>query len=580
MFDLMSNKEVGFMKRILVLALSILLIVSLSACGASEKGAENDGASETSGKESTEKATKRGEPDKEEKGRIVRNIHVRRAIAMAIDKEALAKSMSNTAIPVNYLVPKNFAFTPEGTDFRERYPNGFLSYDPEEAKKEWKLAKEELGFDKLELEVLTFNGEDAGRMIDKLNEDLSKTLDGLSLKANQQTMEQKNEFSNAGKFYLSVEGWLPDYIDPLAFLELFSKESQHNAGSYLNEEYEVLLNHAKQSLEHRERFEKLQTAEKILLEDLALIPLYTDGEAYLIRPYLKNVTRDPHNTGFQYRYVSNDKLTDGKNIITVLGGADGMVLDVNKVMDQASINLINNLNEGLIRFDADGKIEPGIAESWRVSEDGMTYTFKLRRSRWSNGEELTAKDFVDSWQRLASPDTKSEYTTMLETAGIRNAIKVINGELQAQELGIKAIDKYTLEVALDRPVPYFLNLMGFTCFYPINRSFIEKQGDDYATSMDSILYNGPYKIISWDQGFGLDLARNESYWDFDKVANDGVQYRMAKDLDTALVMYDNHDIDICPLDGENAEQRKHSPDYETYDNFSVLYMIINSNFRK
>ncbi len=566
------------MKKILSFILSLSILLSFSACSFSKQEAEVQKDDTTKKEVTKDKKDDSGKNKKQvSSADLLKNLHARKAIAFAIDKKNLAESVGNSSEPINYLVPENFSFNNNSQDFRTKYPDGFLTYNPEKAKEEWKKAKEELGFEEAELEILTFNGEDAGEMINQIADDLSKNLDGLTIKANQQSLEQKSELNKLGKFHVDMQGWIPDYVDPMAYLDLFSKHSTNNAGKFNHPEFEKLLDEAKQTTDFDKRFELLQDAEKILIENVAIIPLYQDSDMYLIRPYIKHLMKNPFNTSFAYKFVETDKIVDSEKLVSVLGGADGSVLDVNNVIDQSSIQLLSNIKEGLVSFDKDGKISAGIAESWEVSEDKMQYTFYLRNSKWSNGDDLTAQDFVDSWQRLSSSEMKSEYATMLETAGIKNAMKVINGELKPEELGVKALDSYTLQVTLDRPVPYFLDLMGFTCFYPINKKFVEQVGEDYGTSIDTILYNGPYKITSWDIGYGLDLRKNESYWDFDNVMNDGVKYRMAKDLDTALAMYDNHDIDICPLNGESMEQRKNSPDFVSYKVFAVFYLVLNSD---
>ncbi len=566
------------MKKILSFMLSLTILLSFSGCSFSKQ------EEEVQKKDNTKKEVVKDKKDDSKKSKklvssadLLKNLHARTAIALAIDKKTLAETAGNASTPINYLVPENFSFDNNSQDFRNKYPDGFLAYNPQKAKEEWKKAKEELGFEEAELEILTFNGEDAGKMINLIADDLSKNLDGLTIKANQQSLEQKSEFSQLGKFHIDYQGWIPDYVDPMAYLDLFSKNSTNNNGKFNNKEFEKLMEEAKQSTDFNKRMDLLQEAEKVLVENVAIIPLYQDSDMYLIRPYIKNLIKNPFNTSFAYKYVETDKIVDSEKLVSILGGADGSVLDVNNVIDQSSIQLLSNIKEGLISFDKEGKASPGIAESWEISEDKMQYTFYLRNSKWSNGDELTAKDFVNSWQRLGSSELQSEYATMLETAGIKNAMKVINGELKPEELGVKALDDYTLQVTLDRPVPYFLDLMGFTCFYPINKKFVEQTGEDYGTSIDTVLYNGPYKITSWDIGYGLDLRKNESYWDFDNVMNDGVKYRMAKDLDTALAMYDNHDIDICPLDAESTEQRKNSPDFVSYKVFAVFYLVLNNN---
>ncbi len=572
------------MKKILSFILSLVIVFSFSACGVNknvtEDQKETDKKSEETKKDNKKEETSKTDNKKKEKkvvstSELLKNLHARKAIALAIDKDLLIDIIGDSAIPCNYIVPNDFSFSTQDEDFRTKYPDGFLKHDAKKAKEEWAIAKKELGFDKVEIEILTFNGEDAGKLIDSLANSLEQNLEGLKITANQQSFEQKSEQTTAGAFLIDLQGWSPDYIDPMAFLGLFSKESANNSGKYNNKEFEKLIEESKQTTDFDKRLAILQEAEKILLEDVALIPLYQDSEMYLVRPYIKNLVRNDFNTGFAFKYASTDKSYEGEKLVSTLGSADGAILDVNKVMDQSSINILTNINEGLLSFDKEGKLSPGIASSWEVSEDKKEYVFYLRNSKWSNGDPVTARDFVDSWQRLADKETKSEYTTMLETAGIKNAIKVINGEAKPEELGVEAIDDYTLKVTLDRPVPYFLDLMAFTCFFPVNKDFIDLCGEDYGTSIDTILYNGPYKITSWDLGYGLEFRKNESYWDLANIANDGVKFRMAKDLETALAMYDNHDIDICPLDGETAEQRKNSPDFRKYKVFAMFYLVIN-----
>ncbi len=577
------------MKKILSLVLSLAILFSFSACGFEKSVTDNQEASTNDGENDDkngqiEKDTKKDERKKKNKklstGDLLKNIHVRKAIALSIDKEAIGSIIGSTAKPSDYLVPKDFCFNDKGEDFRGKYPDGFLKHNLEEGKKEWELAKKELNFETMDLEIMTFNGEDSGEIIQQIASDLEKNLDGISVRTNQQSLDAKSELTKEGQFYVDLQGWIPDYNDPLAFLDLFSENSAKNDGKYHNEEFQELIDEAKISTEFDKRFENLQKAEKIILEDVALIPLYQDSEVYLIRPYIRNLSRTELNTGFYFKYASNEKSLEGEKLISTLGGGDGAILDVNKATDQGTINLLLNINEGLLSFDEEGKVKGGLAESWDVSENKTEYIFHLRQSIWSNGEPVRAQDFVDSWQRLANSETKSEYTTMLETAGIKNAIEVIDGKLEADSLGVEAIDDYTLKVTLDRPVPYFIDLMAFTCFYPINKNFVNEQGEDYGTSIDSVLYNGPYKIRSWDLGYGLELVKNDSYWDLEHVMNDGVKYRMAKDLETGLAMYDNHDIDLCPLDNESAMQRKNSPDFVAYNVSSMFYLVINMDFKE
>lgn len=159
-------------------------------------------------------------------------------------------------------------------------------------------------------------------------------------------------------------------------------------------------------------------------------------------------------------------------------------LDPQQATDGTSFEVIACYTDGLMQMDADGQAVPAIAESYDLSEDGTVYTFHLREDAvWSNGEPVTANDFVFGWQRAVDPAIASEYAYMLSDIGqVKNAAEIIAGEMDKSELGVKAVDDHTLEVTLNVPVSYFLSLMYFPTYYPVNQAFYESVGDTFATA--------------------------------------------------------------------------------------------------
>ena len=190
-------------------------------------------------------------------------------------------------------------------------------------------------------------------------------------------------------------------------------------------------------------------------------------------------------------------------------------LDPQVATDGTSFEVIANYTDGLTQMDADGAAVPAIAESWDVSEDGTIYTFHLREdANWSNGEPVTANDFVFAWQRAADPALASEYSYMLSDIGqIKNAAAIIAGEMDKSELGVKAIDDKTLEVTLEVPVSYFLSLMYFPTFYPVNQAFFEGLADGtFGTSPETVLSNGAFVLTSYEPAaLSFSLTKNANY---------------------------------------------------------------------
>ena len=155
-------------------------------------------------------------------------------------------------------------------------------------------------------------------------------------------------------------------------------------------------------------------------------------------------------------------------------------LDPQQATDGTSFEVIADYTDGLMQMDADGQAVPAIAESYDLSDDGLTYTFHIRSdAKWSNGTPVTAADFVFAWQRAVDPAVASEYAYMLSDIGqIKNAAEIIAGDMDKSELGVTAVDDTTLQVELNVPVSYFLSLMYFPTFYPVNEEFFNSREFD------------------------------------------------------------------------------------------------------
>ena len=231
--------------------------------------------------------------------------------------------------------------------------------------------------------------------------------------------------------------------------------------------------------------------------------------------------------------------------------------DLSLATDTISFSALNNVYEGLYRLDADSKPEPaGAAELAEVSEDGLTYKLKLREdAKWSNGEPVTAADYVFGWQRTVSAETGSEYAYLF--APVTNAEAITAGEKDASELGIKAVSDYELEITLTTPTPYFQYLLAFPSFFPQSQAVVEDNGDQYASTSDNAVYNGPFVLAGFD-GPGTDTEwsyeKNDQYWDKETVKLDTINVSVVKESSTSLNLFQDGQADDIILTGELAQQ--------------------------
>ncbi len=237
-------------------------------------------------------------------------------------------------------------------------------------------------------------------------------------------------------------------------------------------------------------------------------------------------------------------------------------LDPQEATDGTSFEVIADFTDGLMQMDADGQAVNAIAESYENSDDGLTWTFKLREdATWSNGTPVTANDFVFGWQRAVDPAVASEYSYMLSDIGqVKNAAAIISGDMDKSELGVTAEDDHTLKVELEAPVSYFLSLMYFPTFYPVNEEFFNGCGDSYATSPDTLLSNGAFVVDDYEPAAtAFHLTKNDSYYDAATVSLGGLNYQVIQDSQQALMSYQSGDLDMTLVNGEQVDQVKDDP---------------------
>lgn len=252
--------------------------------------------------------------------------------------------------------------------------------------------------------------------------------------------------------------------------------------------------------------------------------------------------------------TDNDSEATGSELaenqeITVLESAEIPAMDSVLAEDTVGFTMINNVNEGLFRLDQEQNAVPALSDGEpTVSEDGTVYTFKLRESKWSNGDAVTAHDFVYAWQRAISQETASFYGPYIMAGVIKNADKVNAGELDIKELGVKALSDNELEVTLEKPVPYFTALMAFPTFYPQNQKFVEEKGADYGKNAENLIFNGPFKMTKWDGVAATEwtLEKNETYWDAENVSLTKINYNVSKDPQAAANAFEAEEADVTP----------------------------------
>lgn len=238
-------------------------------------------------------------------------------------------------------------------------------------------------------------------------------------------------------------------------------------------------------------------------------------------------------------------------------------------------NLILNAFEGLVRVNEKAEIKEGVAKTWTHSDDGLTYTFKLREdAKWSDGKAVTANDFKYAWLRALDKKTAAEYAYQLFY--IKNAEKYNKGEVTADQVGINVVNDYELVVTLENPTTYFLQLLAFATYQPVRQDVIEAHGDKWARSPETYISNGAFKMVEWKDKDRIVYEKNEHYWNADAVKLNKLDVRLVQDITTAYAEFKagNFDMtnDVPPTEIQAALDAKHA---EIFEEFSTYFLAFN-----
>ncbi|MEB7461921.1 peptide ABC transporter substrate-binding protein [Staphylococcus succinus] len=250
-------------------------------------------------------------------------------------------------------------------------------------------------------------------------------------------------------------------------------------------------------------------------------------------------------------------------------------LDTALVTDTVSFDVFNQIYEGLYTLDKNDKAQPGVAKDMpKKSNGGKTLTIKLRKdAKWSNGDPVTAQNFEYAWKRVVNPKTASEYAYIMYD--LKNAEAINTGKKDIDELGVKAVNDHTLKVELNKPIPYISELLAFATFMPQNEKVVNKYGEQYGTTAEKSIYNGPFKVEDWKVEDKIQLVKNKDYWDKKKVHLDRVNYKVLKDQQAGASLYDTGSVDDTLITADQVDKYEGNPGLKKRLLASTFYIKLN-----
>ncbi len=348
--------------------------------------------------------------------------------------------------------------------------------------------------------------------------------------------------------------------------------------------YDQLISDIRVTADTAQRAELMHQAEDMLMDTWCILPIYYMNNTYLVKDYLTGVNITPAGTKYFYRAA----LSNGKDAMNVFMADEPSSLDPALASTVADMSLAVNSFEGLMSYDAEGKLQCAQAESYEVSEDGLSYTFTLRDGlKWSNGEALTANDFAYAWKRAADVTNASDYAYLFDvfadgqTDADGNLIGLGENSIEVSE------DGRTITAHLKAVCPYFLDLCAFPTFFPVYQASAEATATEglptgtWANDAgDAYVCNGAYSLSAWNHDSDMTYVKNENYRAADEVQVNTVNFMLTSDNAVAFAAYQAGDLDFVseiPADEMDALLASNSTELQRTPSLGTYFVACNYN---
>lgn len=404
---------------------------------------------------------------------------------------------------------------------------------------------------------LIYNTSSGHQLIAETVQAMWKDALGLDVTLENSEWAVFQETRNNGDYQIARHGWLGDYTDPMTFLDMWTSYSGQNDADWKNPEFDALIDTAKSSNDPVVRMQAMHDAEKILMTELPVLPVYYYTNVWLNNGKVKDFVHDALLGHMMFTWATKE----GDDPILYHLGATPATLDpqLNNATDGADV--IQHLFVGLTMKDKNNAVVPAVAKNWDVSDDGLVWTFHLRDDAlWSDGKPVVADDFIYAWKRALDPATGSEYA--YQVYYVKNAQKINAGELGVDELGVKAIDDKTLEVTLEAATPYFTQLTAFPTLFPVREDIVSKNPDAWANDPKTLVSNGPYKLTKFELKNEIVMEKNTKFFDAANLPGEKLVFKLTDDDAAALAAYKTGELDICEsFPAEETDAMKATGEY-------------------
>ena len=331
-------------------------------------------------------------------------------------------------------------------------------------------------------------------------------------------------------------------------------------------EYNSLIAEIKATTDFAKRAEMMHQAEDLLMDTGAIVPIYYYNDVYMAKDGLTGFYSNPYGTKF-FMYADFGENTTLR--LQLASEPDKLDPALNSSVDGAC--LAANSFGGLYTYDANGEPAPNFATGYEVSEDGLTYTFTIRDGlKWSDGSDLTAKDFEYSWKRAAAEETAADYSYMF------NGIAGYPDDLQATA----SEDGKTFTVVLTSPCAYMLDLAAFPTFFPVQQACVEASAtaeNPGAWALEAgFVSSGAYTLESWDHNVSMVYVKNPYYWDAENVKIERLEFMLSDDDTAIYAAYQNGDLDFTDsIPTDQIATLLDNPEFHIVDELGTYYVIFN-----